>query len=57
MEIFDMTGRKVYSELYLTSAELLGRPIHISYWAPGVYQIRLQYGNSIFCMKLVIVHQ
>ncbi len=56
MEIFDMTGRKVYSELFFTSAELVSKPILISFCSPGIYQIRLQYGNSIFCKKLVIAH-
>ena len=54
VEIFDMMGRKVYSEYYSTSTELINNPISISSWSPGVYQIRFQYGNSLFYEKLVI---
>ncbi|MFC2080744.1 CotH kinase family protein [Bacteroidota bacterium] len=57
IKIFDMTGREVYSELFLTSRDLVSKPILISSWSPGIYQIRLHYGKSIFGHKLVITNR
>jgi hypothetical protein len=54
VRIFNMQGQMISSVSYGASSQMEGQAIDISSLAPGMYVLRLQYGNLLFSDKLVV---
>ncbi len=54
LEIYDLQGKKVYSELIQTKQKDISRRINLDALSAGIYFIKIQQGNIIKAQKIVI---